>query len=69
MQNLVRKVRNAVGTKITISAENEEDAVEVLEALNGVVRLKRCKVKQRSVEMQGKHRIVTYIDIKRPLQK
>lgn len=54
-------------TKVTISAESEEDTVEVLEALDGMIKRKKYKVKRKGTK--GKHHIVTYIDIKRPLQK
>lgn len=58
-----------MGTKITISTECEDDTIEVMEALNGVIKHRKYKVKRKAVNMAGKRHIVTYIDIKRPLQK
>ena len=65
----MRKVRKAVGTKITISTECEADTLEVLEAIESVMKHRKYKVKRKAVKAAGKRHIVTYIDIKSPLQK
>ena len=59
--------RGKMGTKIIVSTDDAEGA-EILQILEGAFLRKKYRIKRkRSVTNEKKRRIITYIDVKKPV--